>query len=71
MNTTHAYWFFPLVICERCKRVETRKQVKSSQNHGVFALFPSFGIENTTFRKLDLFQYSGEMGRRHILIWAS
>jgi hypothetical protein len=37
--------------------------VYNTQNDWVFGLFPSSGIlENTTFRKLDLFPYSGEGG---------
>jgi hypothetical protein len=37
--------------------------VYSTQNYWVFGLFPSSGIlENTTFRKLDLFPFSGEGG---------
>jgi hypothetical protein len=35
----------------------------NTQNYWVFGLFPSSGIlENTTFRRLDLFPYSGEGG---------
>jgi hypothetical protein len=35
--------------------------VYNTQNYWVFGLFPSSGIlENTTFRKLDLFPSSGE-----------
>jgi hypothetical protein len=46
--------------------------VYNTQNYWVFYLFPSSGIlENTTFRKLDLFPSSGEGGgRRHLLSWA-
>jgi hypothetical protein len=34
-----------------------------TQNYWVFGHFPSSGIlENTTFRKLDLFPFSGEGG---------
>jgi hypothetical protein len=42
------------------------------QNYWFFGLLPSSGIlENTTFRKLDLFPSSGEGGwRRHLLNWA-
>jgi hypothetical protein len=36
---------------------------KNPQNYWVFGLFPSSGIlENTMFRKLDLFPSSGEGG---------
>jgi hypothetical protein len=35
--------------------------VNNTQNYWVFGLCPSSGIlKNTTFRKLDLFPYSGE-----------
>jgi hypothetical protein len=37
--------------------------VYNTQNYWVFGLFPSSGIlENTTFRKPDLFPSSGEDG---------
>jgi hypothetical protein len=37
--------------------------VHNTQNYWVFGLFPSSGIlENTTFRKLDLFPSSGGGG---------
>jgi hypothetical protein len=37
--------------------------IENSQNYWVFGLFPSSGIlENTMFRKLDLFPSSGEGG---------
>jgi hypothetical protein len=37
--------------------------VHNTQNYWVFGPFPSSGIlENTTFRKLDLFLSSGEGG---------
>jgi hypothetical protein len=37
--------------------------VYNTQNYWVLGLFPSSGIlENTTFRKLDLFPSSGEGG---------
>jgi hypothetical protein len=37
--------------------------VYNTQNYWVFGIFPSSGIlENTTFRKLDLFPSSGEDG---------
>jgi hypothetical protein len=37
--------------------------VYNTQNYWVFGLFPSSGtLENTTFRKLDLFPSSGEGG---------
>jgi hypothetical protein len=40
-----------------------RKEPAYSQNCWVFGLFPSSGIlENTTFRKLDLFPSSVEGG---------
>jgi hypothetical protein len=44
----------------------------NTQNYWVFGLFPLSGIlENTTFRKLDLFPSSGEGGgKRHLLSWA-
>jgi hypothetical protein len=43
--------------------------VYNTQNYWVFGLWPSSGIlENTTFRKLDLFSSSGE-GGRHLLSW--
>jgi hypothetical protein len=39
------------------------RKVFFSQKYWVFGLFPSSGIlENTTFRKLDLFPSSGEGG---------
>jgi hypothetical protein len=48
--------------------------VYNTQNYWVFGLLPSSGIlENTTFRKLDLFPFSGEGrggGKRHLLNWA-
>jgi hypothetical protein len=40
---------------------------------GFFLVFPLSGVlwsRNTMFRKLDLFLYSGEEGRRHQLSWA-
>jgi phage terminase large subunit-like protein len=36
--------------------------VYNTQNYWVLGLFPSAGIENTTFRKLDLFPSSDEGG---------
>jgi hypothetical protein len=37
--------------------------VRNTQKYWVFRLFPSSGmLENTTFRKLDLFPSSGESG---------
>jgi hypothetical protein len=37
--------------------------VHNTQNYWIFGLFPSSGIlENTTFRKLDLFPSSGVRG---------
>jgi hypothetical protein len=41
--------------------------VYKTQNYWVFGLFPSLGIlelENTTFRKLDLFPFSGVWGKK-------
>jgi hypothetical protein len=44
-------------------RITEALLVQNSQNYCFFLLFPSSGIlENTTFRKLDLFQFSGEGG---------
>jgi hypothetical protein len=41
----------------------SKKPTGNSQNYWVFGLFPSSGIlENTTFRKLNLFPSSGEGG---------
>jgi hypothetical protein len=40
-----------------------QKRLEDTQNYWVFGLFPASGIlENTTFRKLDLFPSSGEGG---------
>jgi hypothetical protein len=41
--------------------------VYNTQNYCVFGLCPS--LENTTFRKLDLFPSSGEGVGRHLLCW--
>jgi hypothetical protein len=55
---------------------ESQKENSHYEAHrttGVSDFFPSSGVpgsRNTQFRKLDLFPFSGEGRRRHLLSWA-